>query len=188
LNRFARNTGGTLVEKCCHFFDLMNLIVGTRPERVYASGGQNVNHLDEVYDGEVPDIIDNAFAIVDFEGDRRASLDLCMFAEGSRNHAEIAATGSTGKIEAFVPESRLVVSPREGPRTEEDVAVEEEILEAGFHHGATYHEHIAFIEAVRRGTGPAVSVRDGALAVAVGAAAELSVVERRAVGLSELGF
>ena len=27
-NRFARNTGGTLVEKCCHFFDLMNLIIG----------------------------------------------------------------------------------------------------------------------------------------------------------------
>ena len=24
-NRFSRNTGGTLVEKCCHFFDLMNL-------------------------------------------------------------------------------------------------------------------------------------------------------------------
>ena len=24
-NRFARNTGGTLVEKCCHFFDLMRL-------------------------------------------------------------------------------------------------------------------------------------------------------------------
>ena len=26
-NRFAKNTGGTLVEKCCHFFDLMRLIV-----------------------------------------------------------------------------------------------------------------------------------------------------------------
>ena len=30
-NRFNRNTGGTLVEKCCHFFDLMNVIVGARP-------------------------------------------------------------------------------------------------------------------------------------------------------------
>ena len=29
-NRFARNTGGTLVEKCCHFFDLMNLIARQR--------------------------------------------------------------------------------------------------------------------------------------------------------------
>ena len=33
-NRFSRNTGGTLVEKCCHYFDLMNLVIGTRPQRV----------------------------------------------------------------------------------------------------------------------------------------------------------
>ena len=36
-NRFDRNTGGTLVEKCCHFFDLMNHIAGARPVRVMAS-------------------------------------------------------------------------------------------------------------------------------------------------------
>ncbi|MFN4173451.1 MAG: Gfo/Idh/MocA family protein, partial [Pseudorhodobacter sp.] len=50
-NRFNRNTGGTLVEKCCHFFDLMRLIAGCDPVRVMASGGQGVNHLDETYDG-----------------------------------------------------------------------------------------------------------------------------------------
>ena len=49
-NRFNRNTGGTLVEKCCHFFDLMNLIVQRPPIRVLASGAQDVNHLDERYD------------------------------------------------------------------------------------------------------------------------------------------
>ena len=30
-NRFNRNTGGTLVEKCCHFFDLMHRIAAQRP-------------------------------------------------------------------------------------------------------------------------------------------------------------
>ncbi|MEZ5177594.1 MAG: Gfo/Idh/MocA family oxidoreductase [Acidimicrobiales bacterium] len=54
-NRFNRNTGGTLVEKCCHFFDLMNQVVDDTPVRVLASGAQDVNHLDEAYDGEVPD-------------------------------------------------------------------------------------------------------------------------------------
>jgi myo-inositol 2-dehydrogenase / D-chiro-inositol 1-dehydrogenase len=39
-NRFNRNTGGTLVEKCCHFFDLMRLILRDDPVRVMASGGQ----------------------------------------------------------------------------------------------------------------------------------------------------
>jgi predicted dehydrogenase len=52
-NRFNKNTGGTLVEKCCHFFDLMTLIIGSKPTRVMASGGQSVNHLDEEYDGQV---------------------------------------------------------------------------------------------------------------------------------------
>ena len=44
-NRFSRNTGGTMVEKCCHFFDLMNRLAGESPDRVFASGGQDVNHL-----------------------------------------------------------------------------------------------------------------------------------------------
>ncbi|MEK9637146.1 MAG: Gfo/Idh/MocA family oxidoreductase, partial [Acidimicrobiaceae bacterium] len=44
-NRFSENTGGTLVEKCCHFFDLMVQIMPGRPVRVMASGAQDVNHL-----------------------------------------------------------------------------------------------------------------------------------------------
>jgi len=37
-NRFSENTGGTLVEKCCHHFDLMRLITGSEAVRVFASG------------------------------------------------------------------------------------------------------------------------------------------------------
>ncbi len=91
-NRFTRNTGGTLVEKCCHFFDLMHLAAGAHPVRVMASGGQDVNHLDEEYeiDGrmERPDILDNAFVIVEFANGVRGALDLCMFAEGGRFEQE----------------------------------------------------------------------------------------------------
>lgn len=47
LNRFNHNSGGTMVEKCCHFFDLMRLATGSEPVRVMASAGQAVNHLDE---------------------------------------------------------------------------------------------------------------------------------------------
>ena len=38
-NRFSHNTGGTMVEKCCHFFDLMRLIVKAKPVRVYLLRG-----------------------------------------------------------------------------------------------------------------------------------------------------
>ena len=43
-NRFSRNTGGTLVEKCCHFFDLMNLAVGSRDRK---STRLNSSHVSE---------------------------------------------------------------------------------------------------------------------------------------------
>ena len=32
-NRFTENTGGTLVEKCCHFFDLFLKMIPSRPVR-----------------------------------------------------------------------------------------------------------------------------------------------------------
>jgi len=186
-NRFNRNTGGTLVEKCCHFFDLMNLIVAERPLRVYASGAQDVNHRDERYDGEAPDILDNAYVIVDYEGGVRALLDLCMFAEASRNEQEIAATGDRGKLECFIPEGNLVVGVREGRKLESRVVpVDETILKAGFHHGATYYQHLAFLDAVRSGREPDVSAQDGLVAVAIGLAAQQSIAERRPVDLPQL--
>lgn len=188
-NRFARNTGGTLVEKCCHFFDLMRLIVGRKPLRLFASGAQDVNHLDERYGGEVPDILDNAFVIVEFEGGARALLDLCMFAEGSRHQEEIAATGDAGKVECFLPSAELVIGRREPKRVESlHISVPQHVLEAGFHHGATYYQHLAFQRAIREGRPPEVSAEDGLWAVAMGLAAETSVRERRPVELRELGL
>jgi predicted dehydrogenase len=188
-NRFARNTGGTLVEKCCHFFDLMRLIVDDRPVRIYGSGAQDVNHLDERYDGEIPDILDNAFVIVDFAGGARAVLDLCMFAEVSPDQEEIVATGDAGKVACGIPSADLFIG-RRAPRHEQrvHVPVAPEILAAGHHHGSTYYQHLAFLEALRAGTPPAVSARDGLLAVAMGVAAETSIRERRPIAMTELGF
>lgn len=188
-NRFNRNTGGTLVEKCCHFFDLMNHITRQRPVRVYASGAQDVNHLDERYDGAVPDILDNAFTVVDFDGGARAMLDLCMFAENSLNEVEITATSDLGKVQAFVPENAVYVCRRGGnPPERRTFEIDPAVKTAGAHQGSTYFEHLAFIRAIRAGEKPVVSVEDGALAVAVGAAAELSIRARRPVELVELGF
>ena len=111
-NRFSKNTGGTLTEKCCHFFDLMRLIAQSNPVRVMASGDQRFNHLDERYEGRTPDILDNAFVIVDFENGVRASLDLSMFAEGSVNNEELSIVGRLGKAEAFIPSGQVRVGQR----------------------------------------------------------------------------
>jgi predicted dehydrogenase len=188
-NRFSRNTGGTLVEKCCHFFDLMNLVTRARPVRVYASGAMDVNHRDERYGGERPDILDNAFVTVEFDSGARGLLDLCMFAENSTNEMEIAATGDLGKAEAFIPAHRLVLTRRDrNEPTTIAFQVDPRAREAGAHHGSTLLEHLAFRDAIRANGKPLVSVEDGALAVAVGAAGELSARERRVIELRELGF
>ncbi len=187
-NRFNRNTGGTLVEKCCHFFDLMDRIVDDEPVRVLASGAQDVNHLDERYDGEVPDIVDNAFVVVDYRGGARAMLDLCMFAEASEHQEEISVVGPLGKIEAFLPASTVRLGLRRegraGVRTEE--VHDPRVAYEGFHHGSSYLEHLDFLDAVRSGTAPEVGVADGLRSVALGVAAHRSIDEGRAVTLEEV--
>jgi predicted dehydrogenase len=200
-NRFNRNTGGTLVEKCCHFFDLMRLIMQADPIRLFASGGQNHNHLDERYNEGQPDILDNAMVVLDFSGGRRALLELCMFAEGSRYQEEICVVGARGKIECKVPGptrfwpsgslgeppvAQLIVSPRQpaGPRVL-DVAVDPQLLAAGDHNGSTFYQHQKFL-AVLQGQGQVeVSLADGLAAVVMGLAAEHSAKTGQVVDLTQ---
>eukprot|EP00258_Populus_trichocarpa_P036622 XP_024452641.1 uncharacterized protein LOC7471634 [Populus trichocarpa] len=189
-NRFNANTGGTLVEKCCHFFDLMKLFAGANPVRVMASGAIDVNHKDEVYDGKVPDIIDNAYVIVEFDNGSRGMLDLCMFAEGSKNEQEISVVGDIGKGEAFVPESLVRfgtrVAGRDGVQTLK--AEDRRIKYDGLHHGSSYLEHLTFLSAVRaKGEkAPAVDLQDGLISVAIGVAAQLSIEKGQFVTIQEV--
>lgn len=188
-NRFSKNTGGTLVEKCCHFFDLMNLVVDAKPLRVMASGGQDVNHLDEYYNGERSDILDNAYVVVEYDNGVRTMLDLSMFAEGSRNEQEICAVGSLGKVEAFIPgDGKVLIGERQGRSVREvKVGIDPDVAHVGFHFGASYLECKKFVDAVVNGDSPAVTVEDGLWSVVVGAAAHRSIEQRRSVDISEFG-
>lgn len=188
-NRFNRNTGGTLVEKCCHFFDLMRFIIGSEPTAVIASGGQNVNHLDERYDGHTPDIWDNAYVVFDFANGARAMLDLCMFAEGSRHSEELAAIGDKAKVECLLPQNIVTHGNRETWEVvQDDIHVPEEILNAGYHSGATYHQNKAFLAAVRGEAEVPVTALDGHRAVAMGVAAQMAAAEKRRVEMTEVGL
>jgi predicted dehydrogenase len=202
-NRFNRNSGGTLVEKCCHFFDLMRLVAGCDPVRVMASGGQAVNHLDEVYDGQRSDIWDHAYVIVDFQSGLRAMLELCMFAEGSRYQEEISAVGPLGKIECLVPGPgrfwpahlgpapmpKVIVSPRNpaGP-VELDIPVDPALLAAGDHNGSTFYQHQGFQRAASGQQAAEVSLTDGWWAAAMGMAAQQSAITGTAVDLSAVPY
>ena len=199
-NRFSANTGGTLVEQCCHYFNLMDLILKEKPTHVFASGGQRVNHLDESYDGKRPDILDSAYVIVEYPSGARASLDLCMFAENSIDNEHVVIVGSQGKLESLLPSGVLRYGRREdwGRRevwgqpsgTGKGVAVRQvrdtNIKYLGQHFGASYVEHQKFAHAVRNGLPPEIPLEEGLRAVATGLAAHKSIDEGRVVALSEV--
>ncbi len=192
-NRFAANTGGTMVEKCCHFFDLMRFITQSEAVRVYCSGAMGVNHIDERYDGAQPDIIDNSYTTVDFANGVRAMLDLSMFADGAEQQEELTAVGNQARLDVSIPSGDIVFSPRTGfmqPKALErwHVAVDPKALAAGQHHGATFYQHQHFRAAIL-GEGPVrVLAHDGLMAVAIGTAAEISAREKRVVEMSEFGL
>ena len=199
-NRFSANTGGTLVEKCCHYFNLMDVILKEQPLRVFASGGQRVNHLDERYEGKAPDILDSAYVIVEYPSGARASLDLCMFAENSVDNEHVVIVGSQGKLESLLPSGVLRYGRREdwGRRetwgqpsgTAKGVAVRQirdtNIKYLGQHFGASYIEHQRFAHAVRNGLPSEIALEEGLRAVATGLAAHKSIDEGRVVALAEV--
>lgn len=211
-NRFNANTGGTLVEKCCHFFDLMRFIAHDNAIRVYASGAPDVNFLEESYEGKTPDIIDNAFVIIDFASGKRASLSLCMFCDGSYFQEEITVLGAKGKLECLVPgpdrlwaidtlddlghstgftgkhrDSEIVFSPRspKGP-IREAVKVDTSLQLAGDHQGSTFYQHQKFHEVLCGNGTVEVTIDDGLQAVLIGLAAEQSIRENRAIDITEI--
>jgi predicted dehydrogenase len=199
-NRFNANTGGTLVEKCCHYFNLMDHILREQPLKVYASGAQDINHLDEDYGGRKPDILDNAFVIVDYPSGARAMLDLCMFAEGSTDREQVSVVGSEAKLESLIPSLELRYGRREdwGTRkawgapsgTGRGVVTrrvwDRSIRYDGQHFGASYIEHVKFAHAVRNGLPSEIPLEEGLRAVATGLAAHKSIDEGRVVSLSEV--
>ncbi len=199
-NRFNANTGGTLVEKCCHYFNLMDLLLQERPARVFASGGQRVNHLDEQYGGRRPDILDSAYVVVEYPSGARAMLDLCMFAENSVDNEHITVVGDEGKLESLLPSLTLRHGRREdwGRReawgqpsgTGRGVSVRRvwntAIRYPGHHFGASYIEHLRFALAVREGRPAEIGLEEGLRSVATGLAAQRSIELGRVVTMSEV--
>lgn len=86
----AAATGGLLLEKNCHHFDLFNWMLNAPPLRVAAFGGRDV-----LTDRE---LLDNAQVLVEYAGSRRAVLEVCLFAPAGGD-CEIGVVGNAGRID-----------------------------------------------------------------------------------------
>jgi predicted dehydrogenase len=191
-NKFSKFSGGTLVEKCCHYFDLLNLFAQDRAVKVFATGTQAVNFIEFEQDGEKSDIIDNALVSVEYANGIRASFNLCMFAPGF--YEEIAICGDEGRIKAYEEQTYL---PTNRPNTYMEIMRGEEkpsrvihpcyptpIEESG-HSGATFYEHINFIDNIDGKPTNTATIEEGFWSIVVAAAAQESIRKGQPVLVEE---
>ena len=191
-NKFTENTGDTLVEKCCHYFDLINLFAGSRPKNVFATGSQAVNFKDYEYEGKQSDILDNAIVIVNYENGVRASFNLCMFAP--MFYEELTICGDGGRLKAwenedFLPESSsgtyLEVMHGDNKPSRRMTPHYPAVIEKTGHHGATYYEHVQFINQIEGRESTAATANEGLWSIIVAAAAQESIKQGTLIEIND---
>lgn len=181
-NKFSRYSGGTLVEKCCHYFDLLNMFAQSRPVKVMAVGDQSVNYKDFSLQAESADILDNAFVLIEYANGIKASFNICMFTP--LFYEEIVLCGDKGRLKGWERQDFLAGKGLEcglelncgelEPTRYITPHYQQHIEEAG-HHGATFFEHLNFVDNILNKKTETATVEDGFWAVVVGVAAEEAV-------------
>ena len=190
-NKFDEYSGGTLVEKCCHYFDLINLFAGGRPARVYASGSQAVNYKDFHYDNRPASALDNAQVVIDYDNSVNAGFSLCMYVPGSKE--ELIVCGERGRLQASeqsqlggTNENRLELWLGEhGVSRVTTPGYPAHISRAG-HHGSTYFSHAAFVDDLERGSYQGPSLAEAFWSVVVGVAAQESIRSGAAIDVDRV--
>lgn len=175
-------TGGTILEKNVHHLDLFNWMMDCPPARVSAHGGTNV-----LRDGE---ILDNAQILIEYEGGRRASLELCLFAPHGGD-CEIGACGDLGRIDTKNQALELVHHRFDVP-DRQVMQIADEGDEANFVDSSgrvdrgikPELEH--FVECIRHDRTPLNDGPAARLAVAVCLAAQESIRRRESVTMAEI--
>lgn len=175
-------TGGLLLEKNCHHFDLFNWILNAKPLRVSAFGGRDV-----LTDRE---LLDNAQVLVEYEGGRRAVLEICLFAP-TGGDCEIGIVGSGGRIDTKNQAIHLEYH-RFDPEEHTTEQVPDPDDEAGFQDASgrvdrgIKAELAHFLDCCRTGSQP---LNDGAAArqnVAVCLAAQEAIRRGKVVAIEEI--
>lgn len=164
-------TGGSLLVKCIHFFDVFNWFAGALAARVMALGGNGVVPGQET--------LDHAWVLVEHANGVRACLGMVLFApQGERVDLELI--GERGRIALNVEDQTLTVETPAGIEVQPTSQAGER-----FHPGSRPALE-DFLRCARDGEAPRSTVRVGVEAALLALAAERSVEERRAVELAPL--
>ena len=181
-NKFSRYSGGTLIEKCCHYFDLINLFAQSQPKSIYASGGKAFNFIDFSYNGKNSDIDDHAFVVIEYQNGIKANFTLNMFCPDFSE--ELILCAEKGRIissEKYSPKNNGYSNARiqielgeDGSSRDSMVSYPSEIEKSG-HHGATFFEHIELIKKLNGEPSNSASVIEGLWSVVIAGVAQKSI-------------
>jgi predicted dehydrogenase len=168
-------SGGAIVEKNCHHYEIFDLWLNSLPTTVYATGNQ-MKHFNATGGGK-SDIIDNAWVVNDYECGARGMVGICFLATNdNRHYREFGLHGTEGKITFSSADGEKIHWEHISGDTAEFVSNRD--LEGGLFRD--------FCECVRTGRQPLVTGELARRSLLVPLAAEKSLVEKRVVNVDEL--
>jgi predicted dehydrogenase len=161
---FKKSSGGSLVEKTCHDFDILGHLIGKRPLRVAGMGGAGV-YTDR-------DTMDHASVVIEYEDGIKLTLGLCLFAKAHRANTRLF--GTEGVMEFPRAGRRITITrPGEEPRTIE--------TNTGDKSHSTRELYAEFLGAIAGGPPPRTDVYVGAAAVKIAIAAQEAIRQQRII-------
>ena len=168
-----RKSGGCLVDKNCHHFDLMNWWVGARPKRVAAFGSNAVNRVI----GDPHQVHDHATVSWEYDNAVCGTLHLCLFAhEPPKETLEMGIVGDAGVLQTDL-DNLKILHWQKGRRKDEPRVISVKAkrgLGWGGHLGFA-EMHPAFLKSIRTGKQPLTSVANCIDGTLLAIAAEESI-------------
>ena len=177
-----RKSGGCLVDKNCHHFDLMNWWLNSRPKRVSAFGSNAINR---VISGP-NQVHDHATASWEYSNGAKGTLHLSLFAhEPPKETLEMGVVGLEGVLQTNLDNLKLlhwVKGKRKGEPKVVRVNAKRGIGWGG--HLGFAEMHPAFIKAIRTGVQPLTSVENTIDGTLLAIAAEQSIREKKIIKIN----
>jgi predicted dehydrogenase len=164
-------SGGALLEKNCHDFDLFNWYADADPVRVSAAGGQHVLDADT-------DILDQASVVVEYENGVVATLELCLYAPYDQRGRSYELRGSDGLLRSPEDETAIDHYSRDGRERIE-------VQASGGHAGADDVQFHRFLRTLAGEAEPPGDLEDAKKAAAVALAGERAVETGESVAIDD---
>ncbi|MFA6542908.1 MAG: Gfo/Idh/MocA family oxidoreductase [Limisphaerales bacterium] len=169
----ARLSGGMMVDKNCHHFDIMNWWVGARPRRVAAFGGSAVMHVVDA----AHQVNDHATASFEYDNGVLGTLQVCLFARDfPEEELEMGIVGDAGSLQTRISAIEILQWKRGAQQKSPVVHKVHSPAGEGWGNHLGFDEiHTAFLDAVIDGKRPLTTVADCVEATRMCIAAEESI-------------